>query len=277
MFWDRASPPYISVARPTAASLSGQLWTRRRRIRVTAGPGGRRGDGGIVGRCGRRGPALAGVRPFAVGTATRRGRAPRPARPDRRRASVVPAWPAPRAVARAGRPVPRRSPAARGVSVGAPTKRPSSRSRGDRPSTPRRWLADRQPNAPRRPPAGSSSPWIARARPASVRLRTIRARSTRLIWPFSSDTTMTIASVCSVMPRAARWRVPKRSVWIDVSASGRSAPAATIRSSRMITAPSWSGDFGREDRAQQVGRHVAVDHDAGLGHLLEARSRARAR
>ena len=158
--------------------------------------------------------------------------------------------------------------------VGAPdrpTKRPSSRSRGDRPPTVRAaGSADRQPNAPRRPPAGSSSPWIARASPASVRLRTIRARSTRLIWPFSSDTTTTTASVCSVMPRAARWRVPKRSVWIDVSASGSSAPAATIRSSRMITAPSWSGDFGREDRAQQVGRHVAVDHHPGLGDLLEA-------
>ena len=50
--------------------------------------------------------------------------------------------------------------------------------------------------------------------PASVRLRTIRARSTRLIWPFSSETTTTTASVCSVIPSAARWRVPNRSVWI---------------------------------------------------------------
>ena len=41
------------------------------------------------------------------------------------------------------------------------------------------------------------------------------ARSTRLIWPFSSETTTTTASVCSVIPRAARWRVPKRSDWID--------------------------------------------------------------
>ena len=28
----------------------------------------------------------------------------------------------------------------------------------------------------------------------------MRARWTRLIWPFSSDTTTTIASVCSVVP-----------------------------------------------------------------------------
>ena len=35
-----------------------------------------------------------------------------------------------------------------------------------------------------------------------------RPRSTRLIGPVSSLTTMASASVCSVMPRAARWRVP---------------------------------------------------------------------
>ena len=72
----------------------------------------------------------------------------------------------------------------------------------------------------------------------------MRARSTRLIWPFSSDTTTTTASVCSVMPRAARWRVPNRSVWMVVSASGSRAPAARIRSPRMITAPSWSAARG---------------------------------
>ena len=33
----------------------------------------------------------------------------------------------------------------------------------------------------------------------------------------------------------------------------------------------------REDRLEQVGGDVAVDHDPALGHLLEARSRARAR
>ena len=65
-----------------------------------------------------------------------------------------------------------------------------------------------------------------------------------LTWPFSSDTTTTTASVCSVIPRAARWRVPKRSVWTVISASGRSAPAARSISSRMMIAPSWSGAFG---------------------------------
>ncbi len=38
VFWDRTRPLYISVARPIAASLRGQLWTIRRRIRVTAAP-----------------------------------------------------------------------------------------------------------------------------------------------------------------------------------------------------------------------------------------------
>ena len=120
--------------------------------------------------------------------------------------------------------------------------------RGRRAAAPGRRAArgrpDRQPSAPRRPPAGSSRWRIARASCASLRLRTIRARSTRLIWPFSSDTTTTTASVCSVIPRAARWRVPKRSVWTVVSASGRSAPAARIASPRMITAPSWSAVRG---------------------------------
>ena len=43
---------------------------------------------------------------------------------------------------------------------------------------------------------------------SSVRLRSIRPRTTRLIEPVSSLTTTTTASVCSLMPIAARWRVP---------------------------------------------------------------------
>ena len=80
-----------------------------------------------------------------------------------------------------------------------------------------------------------------------------------------------MASVCSVVPSAARWRVPNRSAWIVVSPSGRSAPAARILEPRTITAPSWSGDLRREDRPKQVRRQVAVDHHADLGDLLQAR------
>ena len=72
------------------------------------------------------------------------------------------------------------------------------------------------------------------------------------------------------MPSAARWRVPKRSVWIVVSASGRSAPAARIVSPRMITAPSW-----RAVRGAKIVRSRSADRSPwiitpGLGDLLEA-------
>ena len=167
----------------------------------------------------------------------------------------------PRSVLR--RASPRRPPA---------TDRRSDRARGsgatDHPS---RSLRSRQVHAVLRPPAGSSRPWIARASPPSVRLRTIRARSTRLIWPFSSETTTTTASVCSVIPRAARWRVPNRSVWMDVSASGSKAPGRDDPVLADDHSPVVERGPGHEDRAQEVGRHIAVDHDAGLGHLLETR------
>ena len=66
------------------------------------------------------------------------------------------------------------------------------------------------------------------------------------IWPFSSDTTTTIASVCSAMPSAARCLVPKRSASTVVSASGNSTPAASKVSPRMTTAPSWSAVRGEK-------------------------------
>ena len=37
----------------------------------------------------------------------------------------------------------------------------------------------------------------------------------------------------------------------------------------MMTAPSWSGVRGEKIVRMQVGRHVAVDHHAALGDLLE--------
>ena len=60
--------------------------------------------------------------------------------------------------------------------------------------------------------------------------------------PDSSETTTATASVRSVMPSAARWRVPwKPSMRSD---SGSVALAAMMRSSRRIAAPSWSAEFG---------------------------------
>ena len=66
----------------------------------------------------------------------------------------------------------------------------------------------------------------------------------RLIIPVCSDTTMTAASVFSLMPTAARWRVPSPRITPLASASGRMHAAAMIRSSRITTAPSCRGVFG---------------------------------
>ena len=78
------------------------------------------------------------------------------------------------------------------------------------------------------------------------------------------------ASVCSVMPSAARWRVPNRSVWTVISASGSRAPAARIDLVADDHRAVVERRLGREDRPEQVGRDVGVDHHAGLGDLLEA-------
>ncbi len=70
--------------------------------------------------------------------------------------------------------------------------------------------------------------------------RVIRPSWATLIRPVSSLTMSTTASLCSVRPTAARWRVPMRPTPGMVSASGSTQPAATSRASRMITAPSCS-------------------------------------
>ena len=219
-------------------------------------PGGRRRHDVVIAR--RRG--VAAVRGGSIGGGSRRAR-------GRGRGRPAPPW---------ARPAPRLAAAGddgggvvAAASAGRPTKRPSSRSRGERPSTLRACVADRQPKAPRRPPAGSSRPWMARASPASVRLRTIRARSTRLIWPFSSDTTTTTASVCSVMPEGGPMARPEplgvdRRLGQRQQRPGRDDPVVAD-DHRAVVERRLRG----EDRAQQVGRHVAVDHHAGLGHLLE--------
>src|SRR4029079_3342759 len=62
--------------------------------------------------------------------------------------------------------------------------------------------------------------------------------------PFSSETTTTRASLSSLRPSAARWRVPWASFGSGVAVSGRSAPAATMRLPLTITAPSCSGPPG---------------------------------
>ena len=53
---------------------------------------------------------------------------------------------------------------------------------------------------------------------------------------------MTTASLSSVMPMAARWRVPSVLLTLGLLVSGRKHPAAVIRPLRMISAPSCSGE-----------------------------------
>ena len=122
----------------------------------------------------------------------------------------------------------------------------------------------------------SSSATSARSSCASVGTRTIRARSTTLIWPLSSETTTATASVSSVMPSAARWRVPNRSDRL-ISVSGRSAAAARMPSPRMIDGAVVELRPGREDRAQELVREVGVDHHARSRRSPRGPSRARGR
>src|SRR6185312_1624937 len=58
--------------------------------------------------------------------------------------------------------------------------------------------------------------------------------------PRSSETTTTTASVSSVTPMAARWRVPSALSSRAFADSGKTAPACAMRRFLMITAPSWS-------------------------------------
>ena len=70
----------------------------------------------------------------------------------------------------------------------------------------------------------------------------MRARSTRLTWPFSSDTTTTTASVCSVMPERSAVARPEALALERRLGERQQRPGAPgSRSPRTITAPSWSG------------------------------------
>ena len=144
VFCESARPPYISVARPIAASLSGQLWTiepeepPHRGARAAAGGRRHRRGGG----CTRDGSG-------AIGSArrSRRGRRSR----GRREAEPLRPSDVGGVAGRAGRRRGRLRP--RAATGGRPTNRPSSRSRGARPpSRGRGWrTASRAPRAGRRP------------------------------------------------------------------------------------------------------------------------------
>ena len=61
--------------------------------------------------------------------------------------------------------------------------------------------------------------------------------------PVSSLTMMAMASLCEVMPRAARWRKPSSLGMLRLWLTGRMQPAAMMRLWLMMTAPSWRGEF----------------------------------
>src|SRR5262249_25447375 len=73
--------------------------------------------------------------------------------------------------------------------------------------------------------------------PASTS-RVIRPSRTIEIAPSSSEITTTMASVSSVSPIAARWRVPRVLLTCGLVVSGRKQPAAMIRPWCRIKAPS---------------------------------------
>jgi hypothetical protein len=62
--------------------------------------------------------------------------------------------------------------------------------------------------------------------------------------PVSSETTTTTASVSSVIPMAARWRLPSVRESAGFTVRGRKQAAAAMRLPCTTTAPSWSGVLG---------------------------------
>ena len=59
--------------------------------------------------------------------------------------------------------------------------------------------------------------------------------------PVSSETMATTASVCSLAPIPARWRMPNSLERFTFPDMGSIHPAPTILPSRTMTAPSWRG------------------------------------
>ena len=102
--------------------------------------------------------------------------------------------------------------------------------------------------------AGSAAAGTASARPSEASSaclragpsspRRIRPPSTTEIVPVSSDTTIARASVSSVRPIAARWRLPSVRLSSGFTVRGRKQAAAATRFPWRITAPSWSGVAG---------------------------------
>ena len=76
--------------------------------------------------------------------------------------------------------------------------------------------------------------------------------------PVSSETTMTTASVSSVMPMAARWRVPSFFCSWSFCESGKRHPAARIDSPAIMTPPSCRGDRGKNREVSSSAETMAA-------------------
>ena len=117
----------------------------------------------------------------------------------------------------------------------------------------------------RRPAAAASL----RSTPAS-RSRVIRPSRTSEILPSSSDTTITTASVSSVRPIAARWRVPSVLLTFGLVVSGRRQPGgydpALVHDHRAVV----HRRRRQEDAQQELLGDLRVEARAALDVLVQA-------
>ena len=132
---------------------------------------------------------------------------------------------------------------------------------------PGRWVASRARHAVR--PRGRAAGASRAASWASLRLRTIRPRSTRLIWLVllgdHDDERVGLLGDAEGRPVAGPEALGvDRRLGERQQRAGREDRVAADDDGAVVERRP-----GREDRAQEVGRQVAVDHDAGLGDLLE--------
>ena len=188
-------------------------------------------------------------------------------------AGGAPAPPAPVEAVAEVAPGPPREPGCRGTAAACrprPTNRPMSASRRDPMTAARPSLAARRPNAPRRLAAGSSSPWIARA-------ETDLGEVAHDPGPFhEADLPVLLRHddhdgvgllgdpegrpVTRPEPLGVDRRLGQRQ-----ERAGRHDPLVADDDGAVMERRAR-----HEDRAEQVGRDIRVDHHPGLGDFLEA-------
>ena len=116
------------------------------------------------------------------------------------------------------------------------------------------------------PPAAAAA-WCA-ASPASTSRVILPSRTSEIV-PSSSETTITTASVSSVRPIAARWRVP--SVFETFGLVGERQEAARRRDAAVLDDERAVVDrrVGQEDAGDQLARHLRVEPGADVDVLVQ--------